>query len=411
MHRLTRIKQLAHTYLVYPSAVHTRFEHALGALFMADRMCSCFEIDGKRREIIRCAALLHDVGHGPFSHIFENIMVKMNNVEFTHEDVTCAIIKQDNKIRSILEGKEENDKKSFEDIFSDVVSLLEKSCLHPEVNPLDKSIISGTVDADKLDYLRRDSYHIGTAYGEFDLERLLSTLTYFKDYNKQQQVFFEKGTPVLESFKLARYSMYSQVYEHPARLVADRMFLRSLELALFKEKSIDQKLFRFSGNEKQFIDYYFTLDDNSIYDIVLNTEKTNLSYEIMTDLKNRRLFKRRRPTIDYANIEGDTRMKIEKLDTDSLEQKISEICDTSKDLIIVHKESNEGGLKSYRTFGRITQAGDTPLMYIDDKKKIRPYDDISPLIAKLEFSKKLYIFVHPIHLSDVSTACKRFLKL
>jgi HD superfamily phosphohydrolase len=105
MHRLTRIKQLAHTYLVYPSAVHTRFEHALGALFMADRMCQCFEIEDERREIIRCAALLHDVGHGPFSHVFENIMVKVNDTEFTHEDVTCAIIKQDHKIHSILEGK------------------------------------------------------------------------------------------------------------------------------------------------------------------------------------------------------------------------------------------------------------------------------------------------------------------
>jgi len=69
MHRLTRIKQLAHTYLVYPSAVHTRFEHSLGVLHMADKLCTCFEIEAERREVIRCASLLHDIGHGPFSHI------------------------------------------------------------------------------------------------------------------------------------------------------------------------------------------------------------------------------------------------------------------------------------------------------------------------------------------------------
>jgi HD superfamily phosphohydrolase len=78
MHRLTRIKQLSHTYLVYPSATHTRFEHSLGVLYMADKLCKCFEIQGERREVIRCASLLHDVGHGPFSHLFENIMIKIN---------------------------------------------------------------------------------------------------------------------------------------------------------------------------------------------------------------------------------------------------------------------------------------------------------------------------------------------
>ena len=171
MHRLTKVKQLAHTYLVYPSAVHTRFEHALGALFMADRMCQCFEIEDKRREIIKCAALLHDVGHGPFSHVFENVMVKINDNNFTHEEVTCLIIRNDENIQTILQGKDNNDKDVFENIHTAVLTLLEKGSLHPEVNPLDKSIISGTIDADKLDYLRRDSYHIGTSYGQFDLEK------------------------------------------------------------------------------------------------------------------------------------------------------------------------------------------------------------------------------------------------
>jgi HD superfamily phosphohydrolase len=98
--------------------------------------------------------------------------------------------------------------------------------------------------------------HTGSTYGTFDLERMLSTLTTIKDDDKEYPAILEKGIHVLESFRLARYSIYTQVYQHHTRLIADRMFLRSLELAIFREKSIPKKLFKFYAREKQFIDEF-----------------------------------------------------------------------------------------------------------------------------------------------------------
>jgi uncharacterized protein len=411
MHRLTRIKQLAHTYLVYPSAVHTRFEHSLGALHMADRLCNCFKIEGRRKEIIRCAVLLHDVGHGPFSHLFENIMVKINGLDFTHEDVTRAIIEHDDTIRMILQGNI-NSSDNFLDIHSEVISFFTKKGIESrDVDPLGKSILSGTIDADKLDYLRRDSYHTGASYGVFDLERLLATLTSIKDNNKQYPVILKKGTPVYESFKLARYLMYVQVYQHHTRLIADRMFLRSLELGIFKEKSISTRLFQFYGKEKSFLKEYFKMDDHSIYELVLaKSDKSGHSFKIMNDLKNRRLFKRGYD-IAFADISnGIIRMNIQKMDPQKLEQDISERAVVPVDLVIVHKESDEGGKKSYRTFGRITDSGEIPLMFLDEKGHPHPYDEISPIVMRNEPSQVLYVFTNAKYRSQVSAACRQILR-
>ena len=101
-------------------------------------------------------------------------------------------------------------------------------------------------------------------------------MTYFNDDKKQYQATLLKGTPVLESFKLARYLMFVQVYQHPARLIADRMFLRSFELYLLNENTSMKKLLKLKENEKNFIKFYFHLDDNSVYELVLNSDKSSL---------------------------------------------------------------------------------------------------------------------------------------
>jgi uncharacterized protein len=404
MHRLTRIKQLAHTYLVYPSAVHTRFEHSLGILYIADRMCSCFKIKDEKREIARIAALLHDVGHGPFSHLFEDILIRINGPKFSHEKITKEIITYDKNISSILKGKI-NSTTELSNIHSDIISVFDKE---KEYDTIIRAIISSQLDADKLDYLRRDSYHTGSTYGIFDLERILFTLTVAEDEGIQYPVIKEKGIPSVESFRLARYSLYSQVVQHHTRVIADQMFLRSLELAIFSEKIISEKLFKFEGRQNDFINNYFTYDDYSIYELILNAGKPNdYSFKIMNDLKNRHLFKRAYE-IYIEEIQIGKRLELTKK-REILEKYEGEIAETTqipRELIIMYLETNESGMKSYQSSSESYASDEMPFLYIDNNGKIKPMDDKFSLIPKGNLQPKLYVFTNQDNISKANHVCK-----
>ena len=153
MQRLRRIKQLACADLIYPSAVHTRFEHSIGTLYVADKMAERIGLDDHQREVIRLASLLHDVGHGPFSHVFDAILSIANQKGVGHEEITVDLIKKVPEVVDILG-----------DSYEDVLMLFED----PEIESVLKEILSSEIDADKLDYLQRDSYHAGVTYGFFE---------------------------------------------------------------------------------------------------------------------------------------------------------------------------------------------------------------------------------------------------
>lgn len=410
MHRLTRIKQLAHSYLVYPSAVHTRFEHSLGILHIADRMCSCFNIDNERREVIRSAALLHDVGHGPFSHLFEDVLTRINGKDFDHEDITKAIIQDDNQISAILKGDIQGEQK-LPDIHSKILNIFDKKAQVSDV--VAKFIISSQLDADKMDYLRRDSYHTGSTYGIFDLERILSTLRLASEIpGKEVPVILEKGIPALESFRLARYSLYTQVYQHHARLCADQMFLRALELAIFKEKKIPQKRFKFKGREKEFLEDYLQYDDSSIYELVLNKCQNNhdsFAFQIMSDLKNRQLFKRAyEKDLDEMSITKIMEFEKDPSAIEKAEKEIAGSAGVSPELIIVYVQSEEPGFKGYSSFSKTLRSKEFPFLYLDKDGKIRSAEDRFSITTKGDPPKKIYIFTKPIHRESVSKACKSY---
>ncbi len=284
--RLQFIKQLSHAYVVYPSAIHTRFEHSLGAMFIADKICSELDIQGEPKEIVRTAALLHDLGHGPFSHLFEPILKKYNpHLDEIHEEISKIIIKEDEEINSHISK-----------ISDQVVALLEKN--HPvnwesSGNALFSDIVSGGLDADKLDYLRRDSYHIGVAYGQFDLDRILHTIR--RTPHKQTRICIDiKGKDALENYRLGRYLMHAQVYEHHARLVADQMFILALDIAINEENIIDKNLLKINpkSTNKDFMDFYLPLNDYSINELIIQNEKSKISKEILQNIKKRKLLKR-----------------------------------------------------------------------------------------------------------------------
>ncbi|WP_455683441.1 HD domain-containing protein [Thomasclavelia sp.] len=198
MQRLRRIKQLGGTHQVYQSAEHSRFCHSLGVYFIVRKMIFNSDvgeyINDYDKLTVMCAALLHDIGHGPFSHCFEGAF------GLNHEEFTVKIIEGDSEVNHILE--------SFEPGFSKKVSsIIEKK--HP--NKILIQMISSQLDADRMDYLLRDSYFTGTTYGHFDLYRILRVMKVVNN----KIVYKDSGVQAIENYILARYHMYWQVYYHP----------------------------------------------------------------------------------------------------------------------------------------------------------------------------------------------------
>ncbi len=207
--RLRRIHQMGTSYQVYHTAEHSRFAHSLGVYEIIRRMVNEVKgLDEFLSEVekiqIMCAGLLHDLGHGPFSHFFESILTP------NHEKLTAMIILGDSDIHRILV-------KYSKDLPEEIVSILNHS--HP--NKVMSRMISSQLDADRMDYLLRDAYFTGTSYGTFDLERILRTLRIVDD----RLVIKESGVHSVEDYIMARYHMYWQVYYHPTS--------RSIEAILY----------------------------------------------------------------------------------------------------------------------------------------------------------------------------------
>ena len=249
--RLRRIKQLGGTHIVYPTAEHSRFSHSLGVYYIARRMVDILrkqgiKLDEEDRLLILCAALLHDVGHGPFSHSFELVL------GIDHEDFTRRVLLEDTQIQRLLE----NYQAGFAKKVSDVIEKI-----YP--NYLIVSLISSEIDADRLDYLLRDSYFTGTPYGEIDLERILRTMRVVNG----RIAFKHSGMHAIEDYLLSRYQMYWQVYLHDCSLsfnfIIQALLLRIKKLLLTDYKfKCDMRLFNdiFISNEIN-INTYLRFDD------------------------------------------------------------------------------------------------------------------------------------------------------
>ncbi len=253
--RLRRVKQLGSTSMVYHTSEHSRFAHSLGVYEIARRMINeVNDINSALTEYekitVKLAALLHDVGHAPFSHSFESIM------KTDHELYTIQIIKGQSEINTIL--KEYNTT-----LPEDVASVIKGS--HP--NKILCQMVSSQLDADRMDYLLRDSYFSGTKYGEFDLERILRTMRVAND----KLAIKASGMHTIEDYIMARYHMYWQVYYHPVSRSYDtllqKVFQRLFDLYR-TDKSIDQKLPMFKAllEKQQFSnEEIYLLDDATCF--------------------------------------------------------------------------------------------------------------------------------------------------
>lgn len=377
MQRLTRIKQLGHTYIVYPSAAHSRFGHSIGVLNVAGRICNQIRLPKRDRKIVRISALLHDVGHGPFSHVFEKVIEEIIGDKISHEYIDKLIIENNSELKRILTARERKE----------LLNLLN------EQETARSEIISSSLDADKMDYLRRDSYHTGVAYGYFDFERVIRNICVIEDDARQYLGIDEKGKDAIESYRLARYLMYRQVYEHHTRLIADDMFLRAMKFALDEGVLKEQKLNPLNDVDK-FLKYYLALDDYSIQHQILN-KSTKKAKKILSNLRNRKLLKRAFVTPLSAQAIPDYRrrrrlVRIKKDEISSLEQEIASEASVSSEDVIVHPQSTE--IKLYERFEETLGRKERPILIRHYDGSIGSLDEESPFSASIIPIRILYVF-------------------
>lgn len=370
--RLLLIKQLSHAYVVYPTAIHSRFEHSLGTMHMADKIAQELELSLDERKYIRLAALLHDIGHGPFSHLFEFSIGKINKDHpLPHETISQIIIHEDPELSQLLG----DDRKHVIDILK-----TEPGIGNPK--SLSASIISSGLDADKLDYLRRDSYHTGVTYGHFDLARILHNLSITK--NRSQVLVDSGGKDALENYRLARYLMHVQVYEHHARLAADNMFRKAIDIAIHEEGVIDKNLLKFSSSRKNeaFLGFYKTLNDYSIYQKIIEDEKSDTSKKILLNIQKRRLLKRACDFTPHALVRnedvGKELMKMTPEEMDAMASKIATCLKLEPHEIIFHKSHTkiklyQRGEILYKHKDAILDLSSTSPFMIKDANVIRYY--------------------------------------
>ena len=287
--RLWRISQMGLSHLVYPGAKHTRFHHALGCMYLMQKAVQTLRhkritISAQEEEALYIAILLHDIGHGPFSHAMEHSLVE----EISHEEISLAFMQELNRI--------------FPEKLSIAIEIFQKKYPKAFMNQL----VSSQLDMDRLDYLKRDSFYTGVGEGNINSERIIAMLTVKDD----TLIVEEKGIYSIEEFLVARRLMYWQVYLHKTSIGAEFLLIKVLErvkelykegkhlpmtpaLEFFVQNHITKELF-----DSKALQLFAQLDD---YDIISGLKQwqysddkvlSNLSYRLLNrDLLRVKLYK------------------------------------------------------------------------------------------------------------------------
>ncbi|MEE3490237.1 HD domain-containing protein [uncultured Methanobrevibacter sp.] len=291
--RLRRIKQLGLISLIYPGATHTRFEHCIGTMNLGSKLSEELELTSDEIELVRASALLHDVGHGPFSHVSEGVL------SVPHEELSKYVITK-TSMRDLLEEK-------FD--VNEIVDIINgKGYLGP--------IVSGELDVDRMDYLLRDSHNTGVSYGKIDYERLISNLTL-----DDGLILDIKGVQAAEGALVSRYFMYPSVYQHHTTRIVNTMFRRALK------KIINEGVI----NENEIYKY----DDSDIIATFRHCEN-EYANDIMHRLDNR-IIPKRVKTIRLDNFKFPEKMyKINPEELRKAEEEISEDYEIDKDYVFIN---------------------------------------------------------------------------
>ncbi|MDV0443055.1 HD domain-containing protein [Methanorbis rubei] len=252
--RLHHIRQLGFAYLVYPGANHSRFEHSLGAMHLASLLCGRLGLGESETKTICAAALLHDIGHGPYSHASERLMQEYEH--FSHDDISIHLADPaiDAQLKKISVSPDE------------VAALVAGG--HPH-----SGIIHGDLDVDRMDYLLRDAHYTGAPYGNFDTGRLIQSL----EIVSGKLVLNQSGISAAESLLIARTLMGPTVYYHHACRIAEEMFLLAGRSHF--------------GSDATGVEQFMHLDDVTAAAVLLNSPSAT-TRDLIDRIRTRRLYKR-----------------------------------------------------------------------------------------------------------------------
>ncbi|MGY5863355.1 MAG: HD domain-containing protein [Candidatus Thorarchaeota archaeon] len=317
--RLRRIKQLSGGHFVYPTAEHTRFGHCIGVMYLAGlsgkRLLDRMGLGDKKLQEVRLAGLLHDIGHGPFSHVFEEVLLEKR--EMNHEDVTEWIILK-SEIGDLIEAEGISKKR-----IGDLVRGRQKT----KKDSIIAGIVAGQIDSDKMDYLIRDSFYCGVNYGLVDIHRLIDSIEISKEYQMQFDI---AARGALESFLVARYEMFLNVYYHKT--------VRSVEVMLVKLiNAADDtlKLTSFSTPEE-----FLELDDMSLISRIRNidpseSEDAAEAVRMVDLLDSRVLYKSAFEKILHTQDRFVSKILTKSKVRESIQEEIASIAGVEKEEVIV----------------------------------------------------------------------------
>jgi len=371
--RLRRIRQLAWTDLIYPGAMHTRFEHSLGVMHVATQLYDAivqrsgqllkselaYTDEGLQRDraLVRLTALLHDVGHAPFSHAAEGLFPdNPAGKKYEHEDYSAAIITD--KLRDSIEDHPLN--QNFGLRVKDVAALLHGGSAAGR-SLFWRELITGQIDADRIDYLLRDSHHAGVDYGRFGWRRLLSTVEAVPGDNGSglRLGVAEGGWHAAEALVIARYFMFTQVYFHKTRVAFDRHLHHALVDML-----PDSKFPRPDGSE---LDRYLEWDDWRVLGMLADGRGGN---------HGRRIAQRDHFREVYHTPENPKTKDLKSLDR---------IRSALGGLLMAEEHAE----KSWYKVG----SADIPVAAKGNLKTVRPLSDYSSVVASIKPIRKVMLFV------------------
>jgi HD superfamily phosphohydrolase len=323
LQRLRGIRQLALASLVYPGALHTRFDHSLGVCHVAGMMAEQLGLPDDEVQLVRQAALLHDLGHGPLSHVSENVLKRYakpdtipedQKKETIHELITAYLIANDPQIVDIL-GKQ---------TCTRIAKLLSAGHGQPAL----RSIVSGPLDADKQDYLLRDSLFCGVQYGVFDIHQFHRSLTLHGVEDEKELMIIPDGIHAVEQYVLAKYYLTTNVYRHRVRLITDQMIVRGIVLGIEEDGMDDLMRVYAFDNSDAFMQQYIEWDDGRLLHSFDDRARPNtLCGQFLSRLQTRQLHKQvySQRVDQLARGEPETREKlvaIGKMENEELRKRL-----------------------------------------------------------------------------------------
>lgn len=374
--RLRHIKQLGMGDFIFPGAVHTRFNHCLGCSYIASQIANKIGLAEEERQLVIIACLLHDIGHGPFSHTFEDVFDK----HIHHEDWTPFFL-ADYRTNEFFSAY--NQRNPRHHLTPEKFQLIEEMIMHrPVTKQVLADIVSSQLDADRLDYLLRDSHFCGVTYGEFDLRWMLYCMTIVDSKQGERLGITHKGIGVVEHYLMARRLMTRNIYHYQKKLGLEFLLVQLLKnlaenlndggryekikttrlgkflsaAAIFNQKKTNKQAFL-----EEYYPTYKALCDYDIFSTIKWLADKDEDYPAVQIAK--RLQNRKTPKI----------IRLDQVDIPEVEKLLSDFKKT-------HKDIKDWQFSLIQTPHQSYKVDNDPILVVNEQNMVRPINEISLMI-------------------------------